>query len=143
MQVHLGDTPNHLTEGDFEALARKTKGFFGSDITICVKDVLYEPVLISFTASTLICYCIDAYFLLHQSWKTTYNGVDCGVFVMRFFFRNKHIMIDLGTSNNNKINWVMKDKQEFINIVETVNRGARKGRGLVIAPKNYSTKYRY
>ncbi|KAL6189684.1 hypothetical protein ACLB2K_036087 [Fragaria x ananassa] len=58
-----------------------------------------------------------------------------------FFFRNKHIMIDLGTGNNNKINWALKDKQEFI--VETVYRGARKGRGLVIAPKDYSTKYRY
>ena len=60
-----------------------------------------------------------------------------------FFFRNKHIMIDLGTGNNNKINWAMKDKQEFVDIVETVYRGARKGRGLVIAPKDYSTKYRY
>lgn len=60
-----------------------------------------------------------------------------------FFFRNKHIMIDLGTGNNNKINWALKDKQEFIDIVETVYRGARKGRGLVIAPKDYSTKYRY
>ncbi|KAI3992802.1 hypothetical protein MKX01_042361 [Papaver californicum] len=47
-----------------------------------------------------------------------------------FFFRNKHIMIDLGTGNSNKINWALKDKQE-------------KGRGLVIAPKDYSTKYRY
>ena len=28
-----------------------------------------------------------------------------------FFFRNKHIMIDLGTGNNNKINWAMDDKQ--------------------------------
>ena len=28
-----------------------------------------------------------------------------------FFFRNKHIMIDLGTGNNNKINWAMEDKQ--------------------------------
>ncbi|KAF9594278.1 hypothetical protein IFM89_028935 [Coptis chinensis] len=44
---------------------------------------------------------------------------------------------------NNKINWALKDKQEFIDIVETVYRGARKGRGLVIAPKDYSTKYRY
>ncbi|XP_037489880.1 thioredoxin-like protein YLS8 [Triticum dicoccoides] len=60
-----------------------------------------------------------------------------------FFFRNKHIIIDLGTGNNNKINWAMKDKQEFVDIVETVYRGARKGRGLVIAPKDYSTKYRY
>ncbi|KAJ8759333.1 hypothetical protein K2173_006853 [Erythroxylum novogranatense] len=30
-----------------------------------------------------------------------------------FFFRNKHIMIDLGTGNNNKINWALKNKQEF------------------------------
>ncbi|CAI7871657.1 unnamed protein product, partial [Closterium sp. NIES-54] len=60
-----------------------------------------------------------------------------------FFFRNKHIMIDLGTGNNNKINWALKDKQEFTDIVETVYRGARKGRGLVVSPKDYSTKYRY
>lgn len=60
-----------------------------------------------------------------------------------FFFRNKHIMIDLGTGNNNKISWAMSDKQEFIDIVETIYRGARKGRGLVVSPKDYSTKYRY
>mmetsp|Transcript_51079 Transcript_51079/g.103868 ORF Transcript_51079/g.103868 Transcript_51079/m.103868 type:complete len:143 (+) Transcript_51079:238-666(+) len=60
-----------------------------------------------------------------------------------FFFRNKHIMIDLGTGNNNKINWPMQDKQEFIDIVEVVYRGARKGRGLVVSPKDYSTKYKY
>lgn len=58
-------------------------------------------------------------------------------------FRNKHIMIDLGTGNNNKINWPMEDKQEMIDIVETIFRGARKGRGLVVSPKDYSTKYRY
>lgn len=58
-------------------------------------------------------------------------------------YRNKHIMIDLGTGNNNKINWTMEDKQEMIDIIETVYRGARKGRGLVVSPKDYSTKYRY
>ncbi|KAI3923511.1 hypothetical protein MKW92_008290 [Papaver armeniacum] len=58
-----------------------------------------------------------------------------------FFFRNKHIMIDLGTGNNNKINWALKDKQEFIDIIETVYRGARKVEVFVIAPKDYSTKY--
>ena len=26
-------------------------------------------------------------------------------------------MIDLGTGNNNKINWAIEDKQEFIDIV--------------------------
>lgn len=30
-----------------------------------------------------------------------------------FFFRNKHIMIDLGTGNNNKINWAIPDKDWF------------------------------
>jgi len=60
-----------------------------------------------------------------------------------FFFRNKHIMIDLGTGNNNKINFLINDKQEMIDIIETVYRGARKGRGLVVSPKDYSTRYRY
>ncbi|KAJ8517844.1 hypothetical protein ONZ45_g5015 [Pleurotus djamor] len=49
-----------------------------------------------------------------------------------FFYRNKHIMIDLGTGNNNKINWAMDNKQELIDIIETVYRGASKGRGLTI-----------
>ena len=60
-----------------------------------------------------------------------------------FFFRNKHMMIDLGTGNNNKINWALTDKQELVDIIESVYRGARKGKGLVIAPKDYSTKYKY
>ena len=60
-----------------------------------------------------------------------------------FFYRNKHIMVDLGTGNNNKINWALADKQELIDIIEIIYRGARKGRGLVVSPKDYSTKYRY
>uniref|UniRef100_A0A803LD41 Uncharacterized protein n=1 Tax=Chenopodium quinoa TaxID=63459 RepID=A0A803LD41_CHEQI len=43
-KVHLGDTPHNLNESDFEFLARKTEGFSGSDIAVCVKDVLFEPV---------------------------------------------------------------------------------------------------
>ncbi|WVO18476.1 thioredoxin-like protein 4A [Cryptococcus depauperatus] len=56
---------------------------------------------------------------------------------LMFFYRNKHIMIDLGTGNNNKINWAIKNKQE------TVYRGASKGRGLVVAPNDYSTRHKY
>lgn len=52
-----------------------------------------------------------------------------------FFFRNKHIMCDFGTGNNNKLNWVLEDKQELIDIIETIYRGAKKGRGLVVSPK--------
>uniref|UniRef100_A0A2R5L065 Thioredoxin-like protein n=1 Tax=Hirondellea gigas TaxID=1518452 RepID=A0A2R5L065_9CRUS len=60
-----------------------------------------------------------------------------------FFYRNKHMMIDLGTGNNNKINWALNDTQEMIDIIETVFKGGRKGRGLVNSPKDYSTKYKY
>ncbi|XP_064139230.1 thioredoxin-like protein 4A [Loxodonta africana] len=60
-----------------------------------------------------------------------------------FFYRNKHIQINLGTGDNNKITWAIDDKQEMINIVETVYRGAREGRGLVVSPKDYCTKHRY
>ena len=60
-----------------------------------------------------------------------------------FFFRNKHIQVDLGTGNNNKIDWPLQNKQELIDIIETVYRGAKKGRGLVISPHCYSIKNRY
>ncbi|CAN8285635.1 unnamed protein product [Cochlearia groenlandica] len=43
-KVHLGDTPHNLTESDFEYLGIKTEGFSGSDVSVCVKDVLFEPV---------------------------------------------------------------------------------------------------
>ncbi|KAL1201895.1 Protein SUPPRESSOR OF K(+) TRANSPORT GROWTH DEFECT 1 [Cardamine amara subsp. amara] len=43
-KVHLGDTPHNLNETDFEYLARRTEGFSGSDVAVCVKDVLFEPV---------------------------------------------------------------------------------------------------
>ncbi|KAL8870490.1 MAG: hypothetical protein Q9174_003479, partial [Haloplaca sp. 1 TL-2023] len=61
---------------------------------------------------------------------------------LMFFFRNKHMMCDFGTGNNNKLNWVLEDKQELIDIMETIYRGAKKGRGLVVSPKDYSTRYR-
>jgi len=60
-----------------------------------------------------------------------------------FFYNNRHIMIDLGTGDNNKITWPIEDKQEVIDIVEVVFRGAVRGRGLVESPKDYSTKYKY
>jgi len=60
-----------------------------------------------------------------------------------FFFRNKHIMVDCVTGNNNKINWALQDRQEWIDMIETVYVGASKGSGLVVAPKDYSSKYTY
>lgn len=60
-----------------------------------------------------------------------------------FFFRNKHMMCDFGTGNNNKINWVLDNKDEMIDILEVIYKGARKGRGLVNSPKDYSTRHAY
>ncbi|KAH7878548.1 putative thioredoxin-like 4A, partial [Lentinula edodes] len=55
--------------------------------------------------------------------------------------RNKHIMIDFGTGNINKINWAMDNKQELFSIIETVYGGASKGRGLVVSPKHSPISY--
>ncbi len=64
-------------------------------------------------------------------------------FCLMIFFRNQHIKLDLGTGNNNKINFVIRDKNEVIDLLELCYRGARKGKGLVEAGKDYSTKYDY
>ncbi|KAL6719138.1 Thioredoxin-like 4A [Lecanora helva] len=58
-------------------------------------------------------------------------------------FKQMYEMCDFGTGNNNKLNWVLEDKQELIDIIETIYKGAKKGRGLVVSPKDYSTRYRY
>lgn len=60
-----------------------------------------------------------------------------------FFHRDKHIMVDMGTGENNKITFPITNSQDLIDIIEVVYRGARKGRGLVNAPRDYSTKLVY
>lgn len=43
-KIHIGNTPNNLTEEHFTRLAERTEGFSGSDISVVVRDALYEPV---------------------------------------------------------------------------------------------------
>lgn len=43
-KLNLGNTPNTLTEEDFQELASLTEGYSGSDISIIVKDALMEPI---------------------------------------------------------------------------------------------------
>lgn len=42
--IHIGDTPHSLTDDDFKQLAARSEGFSGADISVCVRDALYEPV---------------------------------------------------------------------------------------------------
>lgn len=43
-RIHIGGTPNNLTDSDFDRLAELTDGFSGSDLSVLVRDALYEPV---------------------------------------------------------------------------------------------------
>ncbi|KAG9393021.1 vacuolar protein sorting-associated protein 4B [Carpediemonas membranifera] len=43
-KVHLGDTPNTLTDDDFTQLALHSEGYSGSDISIVVRDALFQPI---------------------------------------------------------------------------------------------------
>lgn len=43
-QIHVGSTPNCLSDHDYTMLASKTEGFSGSDISVLVRDALMEPV---------------------------------------------------------------------------------------------------
>ncbi|GLE05977.1 hypothetical protein PINS_up015188 [Pythium insidiosum] len=44
LKIHLGDTPNGLTEQDFNTVAEKTEGCSGSDISVLVREALMEPL---------------------------------------------------------------------------------------------------
>ncbi|BFZ19600.1 hypothetical protein BsWGS_22638 [Bradybaena similaris] len=43
-KLHLGSTPNFLTEEDFKELGLKTEGYSGADISVVVRDALMQPV---------------------------------------------------------------------------------------------------
>lgn len=43
-KLHLGSTPNDLTEADFAALGQRTEGYSGADVSIIVRDALMQPV---------------------------------------------------------------------------------------------------
>ena len=44
VKLHLGDTPNNLTEEDFDRLGEITEGASGSDIQVLVKEALMQPL---------------------------------------------------------------------------------------------------
>jgi len=56
-----------------------------------------------------------------------------------FFHRNRHIGVDFGTGNHNKLNFLLKTKQEFIDLCEIIYRGASKGMGKIKSLINYAS----
>ena len=58
-------------------------------------------------------------------------------FALLFFYRNKHIKIDLGTGNNNKINFPT-DTDEMINILEVAFLGAKAGKTVIETRMEFS-----
>jgi len=44
LKLHIGDTPHTLTDRDFDKLGEKTEGASGSDISVLVREALYEPL---------------------------------------------------------------------------------------------------
>lgn len=43
-KLHLGATPNSLTDEDFKDLGQRSEGYSGADISIVVRDALMQPV---------------------------------------------------------------------------------------------------
>jgi len=44
LKLHIGDTPNDLTDSDLERLGKMTDGASGSDISVLVREALMEPL---------------------------------------------------------------------------------------------------
>merc|ERR1712232_1022848 len=61
-----------------------------------------------------------------------------------FFFKGKPLRIDVGKGNlQTAITWAIEDRQEFVDLVEAVCRGAQQGRDFIVAPRDYSVQMRY
>lgn len=43
-KIHLGTTPNNLTDDDYKKLGQGSAGYSGSDIAIVVRDAIMQPV---------------------------------------------------------------------------------------------------
>lgn len=43
-KLHIGSTPNELTEENFRQLAERTEGYSGHDVQMVVRDALMQPI---------------------------------------------------------------------------------------------------
>uniref|UniRef100_A0A7R9ZYB7 Thioredoxin-like protein n=1 Tax=Pyrodinium bahamense TaxID=73915 RepID=A0A7R9ZYB7_9DINO len=62
---------------------------------------------------------------------------------LMFFFRGRHLQLELGLGDRYKITWPLGGTKELADVVEAVHRGAQQGRDLIVATRDYSLAYRY
>lgn len=61
-------------------------------------------------------------------------------FALMFFYRNTHIKMDVGTGNNNKINFfAFEDWSELLSMVEAAYRAGKLGKHMASIDRKYST----
>lgn len=61
---------------------------------------------------------------------------------LMFFFRGRHLQLELGLGDRYKITWPVGGMKELKDIVEAVRRGAQQGRDLIVATRDQSLTYR-
>lgn len=113
---------------------------FGRDIdAMCMKMDQMLASCAERLKNFVVIYAVDI--VKVPDFNKMYELVDpCSVM---FFFRNRHIMVDYGTGENNKLNFLLKTKQEFIDICELVYRSSVKGLGYSKTIINYANgRYR-
>eukprot|EP00928_Gymnodinium_smaydae_P072665 TRINITY_DN55994_c0_g1_i1.p2 TRINITY_DN55994_c0_g1~~TRINITY_DN55994_c0_g1_i1.p2 ORF type:complete len:143 (-),score=24.18 TRINITY_DN55994_c0_g1_i1:189-617(-) len=62
---------------------------------------------------------------------------------LMFFYRGRHVQIEMGMGDRFKITWAPHGKEELVDLIETVHRGAQQGRDLVVFTRDYALSYRF
>lgn len=57
-------------------------------------------------------------------------------YAIMFFFQNRHIKVDCGTGNNNRINFPI-DEDDLINIIDVAYKQGRMGKDIGRSPKTF------